>query len=113
MPELMLTLPFPPSVNSYWRNTKRGTLVSAKGRVFRANAIAAVYEQLKRRPKAIESNVFVLVKLYPPTKQARDIDNFLKAPFDALTHAGVWVDDKQIKKWMLNGWTLLKAGSLK
>ncbi|MFS3861249.1 hypothetical protein ACK6VY_17350, partial [Proteus mirabilis] len=36
------------------------------------NAIAAVYEQLKRRPKAIESNVFVLVKLYPPTKQARD-----------------------------------------
>lgn len=113
MPELMLTLPFPPSVNTYWRNTKRGTLVSAKGRVFRANAIAAVYEQLKRRPKAIESDVFVSVKLYPPTKQARDIDNFLKAPFDALTHAGVWVDDKQIKKWMLNGWTLLKAESLK
>ncbi len=98
MPELTLTLPFPPSVNTYWRNTQRGTLVSVKGRVFRANAIAAVYEQLKRRPKAIESDVFVSVKLYPPTKQARDIDNFLKAPFDALTHAGVWVDDKQIKK---------------
>ncbi len=98
MPELVLTLPFPPSVNTYWRNTQRGTLVSAKGRVFRANAIAAVYEQLKRRPKAIESDVFVSVKLYPPTKQARDIDNFLKAPFDALTYAGVWVDDKQIKK---------------
>ncbi|HIE5373309.1 TPA: RusA family crossover junction endodeoxyribonuclease [Proteus mirabilis] len=123
MPELMLTLPFPPSVNSYWRNTKRGTLVSAKGRAFRANAIAAVYEQLKRRPKAIyeqlkrrpkaiESNVFVLVKLYPPTKQARDIDNFLKAPFDALTHAGVWVDDKQIKKMDVEWMDVIKGGKL-
>lgn len=112
MPELMLTLPFPPSVNTYWRNTKRGTLVSAKGRVFRANAIAAVYEQLKRRPKAIESDVFVSVKLYPPTKQARDIDNFLKAPFDALTHAGVWGDDKQIKKMDVEWMDVINGGKL-
>ncbi|MFK8698372.1 RusA family crossover junction endodeoxyribonuclease, partial [Proteus mirabilis] len=71
-----------------------------------------VYEQLKRRPKAIESNVFVLVKLYPPTKQARDIDNFLKAPFDALTHAGVWVDDKQIKKMDVEWMDVIKGGKL-
>lgn len=31
MPELMLTLPFPPSVNSYWRNIKGRTLISEKG----------------------------------------------------------------------------------
>lgn len=113
MPELMITLPFPPSVNTYWRNTKRGTLVSAKGRIFRANAIAAVYEQLKRRPKAIESDVFVSVKLYPPTKQARDIDNFLKAPLMRLLMPVYGLMINRLKKWMLNGWTLLKAGSLK
>ncbi len=52
------------------------------------------------------------MKLYPPTKQARDIDNFLKAPFDALTHAGVWGDDKQIKKMDVEWMDVIKGGKL-
>ncbi|MTC25675.1 RusA family crossover junction endodeoxyribonuclease [Providencia alcalifaciens] len=94
---ITLTLPFPPSVNACWRNINGKTLISAKGRAFRANAIAAVYQQLRKRPVAIEEDVSVIVKMYPPTNHRRDIDNFLKAPFDALTYANVWKDDKQVR----------------
>ena len=31
----------------------------------------------------------------PPDKRRRDLDNILKAPLDALTHAGLLIDDEQ------------------
>ena len=107
---MKLTLPFPPSVNTYWRNTSRGVLISASGRSFRSNAIGAVYEQLKRRPLQITVNVAVSVILYPPDKRDRDLDNYLKAAFDSLTHAGVWLDDKQIKRVFVEWGPVTKKG---
>lgn len=41
---MKLTLPFPPSVNGYWRSTNQGMKISAPGRCFRVNAIAAIYK---------------------------------------------------------------------
>ncbi|MEY0665138.1 RusA family crossover junction endodeoxyribonuclease [Providencia rettgeri] len=107
---ITLILPFPPSVNACWRNINGKTLISATGRKFRANAIAAVYEQLRKRPKLITENVSVIVKMYPPSRQRRDIDNYLKAPFDALTHAGVWKDDDQIKRVEMEWCEVVKGG---
>lgn len=95
---MKLTLPFPPSVNTYWRNTRQGVLISASGRCFRSNALAAVMEQLKRRPQPIKVNVEVSVLLFPPDKRQRDFDNYFEVLFDSLTYAGVWLDDVQIKK---------------
>ncbi|MGS8101310.1 RusA family crossover junction endodeoxyribonuclease [Providencia sp. PROV_01] len=103
-------LPFPPSVNACWRNINGKTLISAAGRKFRANAIAAVYEQLRKRPKLITENVSVIVKMYPPSRQRRDIDNYLKAPFDALTHAGIWKDDDQVKRVEMEWCEVVKGG---
>jgi len=34
--------------------------------------------------------------LFMPDRRKRDIDNTLKALLDALTHAGVWLDDSQV-----------------
>nr|ELR5208615.1 RusA family crossover junction endodeoxyribonuclease [Providencia rettgeri] len=107
---ITLILPFPPSVNACWRNINGKTLISAKGRAFRANAAAAIYEQLRKRPKAITEHVSVIVKMYPPTKHRRDIDNYLKAPFDALTHAGVWNDDDQVKHADITWCEVVKDG---
>lgn len=107
---LSLVLPFPPSVNACWR-TVRGTMgISEKGRKFRANAIAAVYGQLRRRPIAITENVSVVVKMYPPTNHRRDIDNYLKAPFDALTYANIWKDDAQVKRADIEWCEVVKGG---
>ncbi|MDI6637205.1 RusA family crossover junction endodeoxyribonuclease [Pantoea dispersa] len=107
---MKLTLPFPPSVNTYWRNTRKGVLISASGRSFRSNALADIMEQLRRVPEPITVNVAVSVILYPPDKRPRDLDNYLKAAFDSLTHAGVWVDDKQIKRFTVEWGPLTKRG---
>ncbi|EJD6367364.1 RusA family crossover junction endodeoxyribonuclease [Providencia rettgeri] len=107
---ITLILPFPPSVNACWRNINGKTLISAKGRAFRANAAAAIYEQLRKRPKAITEHVSVIVKMYPPSKRRMDIDNYLKAPFDALTHAGVWNDDDQVKHADITWCEVVKDG---
>nr|ELR5039296.1 RusA family crossover junction endodeoxyribonuclease [Providencia stuartii]ELR5082475.1 RusA family crossover junction endodeoxyribonuclease [Providencia stuartii] len=108
--QISLILPFPPSVNACWRNINGKTLISAAGRKFRANAIAAVYEQLRKRPKVITENVSVIVKMYPPSKRRMDIDNYLKAPFDALTHAGIWKDDDQVKHADITWCEVVKGG---
>lgn len=36
--------------------------------------------------------------LYAPTLRKYDIDNRVKSVLDALTHAGVWMDDEQVDR---------------
>lgn len=98
---MKLTLPFPPSVNTYWRAVNSGplkgrVLISDTGRTFRTNAVGMVLEQLRCIPKPFTEPVSVRVLLLPPNRARRDLDNFQKVLFDALTHAGVWKDDSQI-----------------
>ncbi|WRX64934.1 crossover junction endodeoxyribonuclease [Escherichia coli] len=50
---MKLILPFPPSVNTYWRHPNKGafagkSLISAAGRKFQSAACAAIVEQLRR-----------------------------------------------------------------
>jgi len=107
---MKLILPFPPTVNTYWRFTKTGVLISATGRLYRLNAIATVINQLKKIPKPISGPVQITLKLSPPDKRRRDLDNYLKAIFDSLTHAGVWEDDSLIKKMDIEWGTVVKSG---
>jgi crossover junction endodeoxyribonuclease RusA len=51
-----------------------------------------------------------LIILYPPDAR-RDIDNYNKALFDALTHAGIWEDDSQVKR-MLVEWHGVPGGKV-
>lgn len=97
-----LTLPFPPSVNRYWRHTiindAPRTLISREGRAFRKAVCEAVCMQLPWPRKSFCKPVLVVVRLYPPDRRKRDIDNGLKALFDALTEAEIWLDDVVVKK---------------
>ncbi|MFW0973335.1 RusA family crossover junction endodeoxyribonuclease [Leclercia pneumoniae] len=111
---MKLVLPFPPSVNIYWRAPNSGPLkgrhlISAKGRAYQSAACAAIIEQLRRLPKPSNSPASVEIVLFPPDARRRDIDNYNKALFDALTHAGVWEDDSQVKR-MLVEWGPQVAG---
>ncbi len=103
---MKLILPFPPSVNTYWRAPNSGPLkgrhlVSVAGRRYQSAACAAIVEQLRRLPKPSTAEAAVEVTLFPPDARRRDIDNYNKALFDALTHAGVWVDDSQVKRLLV------------
>lgn len=99
---MKLILPFPPSVNTYWRHPNKGafagkSLISAAGRKFQSAACAAIVEQLRRLPKPTSAPASVEIVLFPPDNRIRDLDNYNKALFDALTHAGVWEDDSREK----------------
>jgi len=107
-----LVLPFPPSVNTYWRNVNGRTLLSIKGRRYKNAVIAAVYEQLKKKPDPILGKVAVNIEFYPPDNVRRDMDNFFKALFDSLTVAGIWRDDSQIKRIESDWCESIKNGKL-
>ena len=114
---MKLTLPFPPSVNTYWRAPNRGPLkgrhlISAAGRTFQSAACAAILDQLRRLPKPSTEPATVEILLFPPDARRRDIDNYNKALFDALTHAGVWEDDSQVKKMLVEWGPIVKGGSV-
>ncbi|WP_250387575.1 RusA family crossover junction endodeoxyribonuclease [Escherichia coli] len=103
---MKLILPFPPSVNTYWRHPNKGafagkSLISAAGRKFQSAACAAIVEQLRRLPKPTSAPAAVEIVLFPPDNRIRDLDNYNKALFDALTHAGVWEDDRQVKRMLV------------
>ena len=94
---LSLELPYPPSVNHYWRRVGAKTLISREGRRFRDEAVAKI-SGLKVR--AISGPVQVQILACRPDKRRRDIDNILKSLLDALGHAGAYEDDSQI--WNLS-----------
>lgn len=95
--DLSLSLPYPPSVNHYYRNIvvagRPRTLISRQGRAYREE-VRAVCSGVFRRP--IEGRVAVAIILHPPDRRRRDLDNALKALLDSLQHGGAFLDDSQI-----------------
>ena len=89
-----LTLPWPPSVNKYWRTFQGRMIISAEGRSYRK----AVADQvlIQRGAKHYAGKLRVQIEAYRPDNRRRDLDNLLKAVLDGCTHAGVWEDDSNI-----------------
>jgi len=93
-PPLVLNLPYPPSVNKYWRRTRSGGVrVSGEGVAYREAVVA--YCKAERLPRLL-GPLSVRLMVYVPDRRRRDLDNILKALLDALAHGGVYEDDSQI-----------------
>lgn len=109
MEAINLTLPYPPSVNSYWRNIGHGrTIVSRAGRNYAIEVQKAVL-LAQCRMKATE-RLSVAIELHQPDKRRRDIDNTAKAILDALGNAGVYLDDSQIDELRIVRGAIRKPG---
>ncbi len=93
---LKLTLPWPPSNNHYWGSRGNCRYLTRQGINYRNDVLAAVWNLGDAKPFVLRGTLRVEIIAYPPDRRARDLDNLLKAPLDALAHAGVYVDDKQI-----------------
>lgn len=90
----VLMLPWPPSVNAYWRTFRGRMLISAAGREYRTAVAEQVVEQSV--PKFGERKIKVTIEAFRPDNRRRDLDNLLKAALDSMTSAGVFDDDSQI-----------------
>lgn len=93
--ELSFVLPFPPSANRYYRNIGYRTLLSRDGRRYR-ETVGVLLAGRVRQPLAIPLQAEL--HLYPPDRRRRDWDNFQKGVWDALQHAGIYLDDSQVRR---------------
>jgi|YNPNPStandDraft_1061719.scaffolds.fasta_scaffold00077_37 crossover junction endodeoxyribonuclease RusA len=108
---LTVELPYPPSVNHYWRRVGPRTLISRQGRAYRREVAAAV-ERIDRVAEQIPLTgpLSVEVLLYPPDRRRRDLDNTLKGLLDALEHAGVYLDDSLIERLSVEKRDVVEGG---
>lgn len=90
---LQFELPFPPSVNHYWRRVGSRTLISRGGREFRRRVCASLFAA---RTRPLSGPLTVEIEIFPPDCRRRDLDNLTKALLDALQHGGAYHDDSQI-----------------
>lgn len=104
-------LPYPPSVNGYWRAFRGRQIISKRGRDYRAEAIKHL-TGLGLNDEKIDGRLHLSIVIHPPTLRKYDIDNWCKAPFDALTHAGFWLDDEQVDSMTIRKGIKVKGGKI-
>ena len=105
---IVLNLPLPPSVNSY-RTIFRGRMgISKAGRQYKEQVSDYVAEY--NVPKLGKARLEFQVTLYPRDRRKQDIDNRIKALWDALTDAGVFDDDEQIDVLIVHRGEIKKGG---
>lgn len=111
-----LVLPWPPSTNHTWgkatdkRTGKPRVYLTRDARIFRKSVATMVMGAKFGWP--IVGPVEVKVTLCPPDNRKRDEDNFAgKALFDAMTQAGVWRDDSQIRRKVVEWGDPVKYGA--
>ena len=99
MTHLEIMLPYPPTVNHYWRMAGRRMIVSDAGKAYRLSVmLLANFHRL--RGAFGSARVAVHLEITMPDRKRRDLDNLPKALLDALTAAGIWDDDQQVD-WLL------------
>lgn len=112
----VITLPWPPSVNTYWRSIMKGplagrVLLSEKGRDYRQRVAKTIFEQ--RVPvRTLEGKLSVWIHAMPPDRRARDLDNLPKGVLDSLKHAGVIRDDCDIDDLRISRFAIRPGGEL-
>lgn len=91
---IILELPWPPSVNHYWRRKGSRYFVSSEGKAYK-DSVYYLCTQYRGLFKPCD-RLSLFIDAYPPDKRRRDLDNLIKAIQDSLQYAGVYEDDSQI-----------------
>jgi crossover junction endodeoxyribonuclease RusA len=107
---LVLNLPLPPSINSYWGFSGHRRFINKDGVAFKKAVCDYVSEY--RVPKLGDARIEIHVTFYPKDKRIQDIDNRLKSLFDSLSNngAGVFNDDSQIDVLLVQRGAIKKGG---
>jgi len=106
---ISVELPYPPSVNHYYRHVGYRTLISREGRAYRER-VSEILVTLGVRP--LVGPVRMRIEVYPPDKRRRDLDNLLKSLWDALQHGGAYHDDSQVVKFEVEKREVVPGGKV-
>lgn len=99
--KVVLTLPYPPSVNALWRRGENGVYRSDRYRTW----ICAAGNELKaQRPGRVAGPFAIVVELGRPDRRQRDSDNALKAVLDLLEAHRV-IDNDSLQRRTTVEWT--------
>ena len=104
-----IELPYPPSINHYWRRVGNRTPISKEGRLFRKRVLATLKIQ---HIEPMTGPLAVRVVAHPPDRRRRDLDNIAKSLLDALEHGGVYEDDSQIDRLSIERASVVKGGAV-
>ena len=89
-----ILLPYPPSLNSNWRQGKGGVHLS---RAYREWRRAAGYTLIDQKPPHVSPPYVVEIAAARPDKRKRDLDNLIKPVLDLLTSNNVISDDSMVE----------------
>lgn len=101
--DLKFTLPYPPSLNVYWRNFRGRMVLSAEAKkykrqvaeLFDKRPVIIDVEELSESPELPSKKTIGLkIDVYRPRKSG-DLDNTLKAILDSL-NGNLYEDDRQV-----------------
>jgi crossover junction endodeoxyribonuclease RusA len=107
---LLLNLPYPPSVNTYYRNFNGRMVLSAQGREYKIKVADYLIES--DVPKLGDAKLKITMVLRPRDKRKIDIDNRIKAVLDSLQDAGLFDDDYQVDELTIMRGDPIKDGKL-
>lgn len=110
MNEYRIKLPWPPSVNSYWRRRGSQYYISKKGQQYRKEVIQII--QSSNLDIQTTSRLRIKVIAAVPDSRRRDLDNILKSLLDSLIHAGFAMDDEQFDDIRVIRGQKVRGGSL-
>ena len=102
-------LPYPPSANRIWRTHKGRTLLSKNARDYRK---AVTWCLRTAQAIRLEGRLSVEITVHPPDKRRRDIDNVVKPILDALQYAGLYDDDSQIDRLLVQRSEQVAGGNI-
>ncbi len=91
---LTLDLPYPPSLNRYYRSFGGRVVISREGRRY-TDSVVSILSSCGMT--SIRRKVRMRIDVYPPDARRRDIDNILKCLLDSLVKGGALEDDSLIR----------------
>jgi len=92
-------LPYPPSVNHYWKTGrifKNGRSIVTRFKSPKANKFISDVKAIIGTVTTSSYRLGIEILVYPPDDRCRDIDNILKGVLDSLVSCGLMLDDEQI-----------------